>query len=58
MQLSDGTSTHGARDDLIIGDGAAFDGAANEVSGEPIGAIAAVEAVGPFAGDSAAGAWR
>ena len=40
---SDAAAAHGARDDLIVGDGGALDGAADEILRQTIGAIAAVD---------------
>jgi hypothetical protein len=37
-----------AGDELVVGDGSAFDGAADQVTVQTIGQIAAIEPVGPF----------
>lgn len=43
---------------LVFGDGGAFDGAADEVTVQTVGQVAAIEPVGPFPGDNAPGARR
>ncbi len=40
---------HGAGFELVVGDGGAFDGAADQKPVQPVGQVAAIEAVGPFA---------
>ena len=35
-------------DDLVIGDGGAFDGAADQTGRKAVGQVAAIEAIGPF----------
>jgi len=44
-----GAGRHGAGFELIVGDGGAFDGAADEVTIQAVGQVTSVEAVGPFA---------
>ena len=44
--------------ELVIGNGGAFDRAPDQIAIETDGEVAAIEAVGPFAAGSAAGAWR
>ena len=44
-----GTTRHGAGFQLVVGDGGAFDGAADQKPVQPIGQGTAIEAVRPFA---------
>src|SRR3984893_18335301 len=43
-----GAAGQGARFELIVGDGGAFDGAPNEVAVQPVGQVAAIEPIGPL----------
>jgi nitronate monooxygenase len=44
-----GAAGQSARLELVVGDGGAFDGAPDEVTVQPVGQVAAIEPVGPFA---------
>ena len=43
-----GAAGHGAGFELVVGDGSAFDGAADQITVQGVGQVTAVEAVGPL----------
>jgi hypothetical protein len=43
-----GASRHRAGFELVVGNGGAFDGAADQIAIQAVGQVAAIEAAGPF----------